>query len=104
MSDTKSNLIIDPRDDGFGCVLCCAVRYSMGRRTYMPSLVVQYIIPLLPYVNDKTLCMFKRDYESPLSRFSEPYGDAEIDKPIWDGFYEKVCKEYERRNLNNDLS
>lgn len=98
----KKQPVIDVEDDDFGCILNCAVRYSMGSRTYMPSLVVQYITPLLPYVNNRTLCVFKQDYESPLG-IGEPYGDPKIDKPVWDGFYEKVCEEYKRRKLNNDL-
>ena len=99
----KVQPIIDLKDDDFGCILNCAVRYSMGRRTYLPSLVVQFIIPLLPYVNNRSVCVFKRDYEPPIG-IGEPYGDPQIDKPIWDGFYEKVCEEYERRGLSNDLS
>lgn len=98
----KRQPVIDLEDDDFGCILNCAVRYSMGRRTYIPSFVVQYITPLLPYVSNRTLYVFKRDYEFPLG-ISEPYGDPKVDKPIWDRFYDKVCEEYKRRNLSNDL-
>ena len=49
---------IDLSDDNFGAVLNCAVRYAIGRRTYMPGLVIDYITPLLPYLNNKTLWCF----------------------------------------------
>ena len=52
---------IDLADDNFGCVLNCAVRYAMGRETYMPSLVISFITPLLPYLSDNTLWRFDQD-------------------------------------------
>ncbi len=48
-------------DDNFGAVLNCAVRYSIGRQTYMPSLVVGFITPLLPHVSDRTLYVLDQD-------------------------------------------
>lgn len=52
---------VDPRDDDFGAVLNCAVRYAIGRRTYMPSIVVGFILPLVSELTDKTLWCFERD-------------------------------------------
>lgn len=37
-----------PINEDFGTILICAVRYSLGRQTYMPGLVQGYIRPLLP--------------------------------------------------------
>lgn len=89
-------------DDSFGAVLNCAVRYSMGRQSYMPSLVVDFITPLLPYITQKTLGVFKQDYE-PNQRTADEngwamFGDTKIDKPLWDKFYADVCAEIEKRN------
>ena len=39
----------------FETILLCAVRYAIGRRTYIPSLVIDYITPLLPYLSENTL-------------------------------------------------
>lgn len=83
--------IINLEDDSFGAVLNCAVRYAMSRRTYMPSLVVGVIEPLLPYLSRKTLYTFKQDYEWQANYGEEPYGDPRIDKPLWDKFYYNVC-------------
>lgn len=49
-SKTKSNKkpCIDIADDDFTCILTTAIRYSLGREAYMPSLVTGYIRPLLP--------------------------------------------------------
>lgn len=89
----KIKPVVKLDDDDFGAILNCAVRYAIGRQTYMPSLVISYITPLLPYITNKTLGVFKRDYESATS-----YGDVRIDKPMWDKFYAAVCEEINRRN------
>ena len=44
---------IDLTDDDFACILTAAIRYTLGRETYMPMLVTSYIRPLLPYLSDK---------------------------------------------------
>ena len=44
----------DFTDDDFGAVLNCAVRYAIGRQTYMPGLVIDFIRPMLPYLNNAT--------------------------------------------------
>lgn len=87
---------IDPTDDDFGCVLNCAVRYALGRRTYMPYLVIGYITPLLPHLSDKTIWCFERDLEECTN-----YGDPEIDEPQWKQFQAAVKVEAERRNNRN---
>ena len=89
-------------DDFFGAILNCAVRYAMGRQSYMPSLVVDFITPLLPYITSKTLGVFKQDYEINQRTADENgwamFGDTKIDKPLWDKFYADVCAEIEKRN------
>ena len=44
---------IDLQDDFFGTILNCAVRYAIGRQTYMPGLVIDFITPLLPHLSEK---------------------------------------------------
>ena len=89
-------------DDFFGAILNCAARYAMGRQSYMPSLVVDFITPLLPYINSKTLGVFKQDYETNQRTADENgwamFGDTKIDKPLWDKFYADVCAELKKRH------
>lgn len=80
-------------DDNFGAVLNCAVRYAVGRRTYMPYLVTAFILPLLPHLNDKTIWCFERDLAD-----DRDYGD-DCDSETWGRFREAVRKEAERREL-----
>lgn len=63
---------IDLSDDFFGAVLNCAVRYSLGRQSYMPGLVIDFITPLLPYLSDKTLWCFEKDVREYIAPTVEP--------------------------------
>ena len=76
-------------DKNFESILLCAVRYAIGRKSYMPSMVIDYITPLLPYLSEDVLKLIadeiiERDtYEGAL-------GDEKIDKPYWEQFLRKV--------------
>lgn len=52
---------IEREDDFGGAVLNCAVRYALGRRTYMPGLVMDEIRPMLKNCSGKTLWCFDKD-------------------------------------------
>lgn len=66
---------INQSDDLFGAVLNCAVRYSLGRSSYMPGLVMDEIRPMLPHLSLKTLWCFERDIQEWLHNggHSHPY-------------------------------
>ena len=101
VDDLRSDVpkgMVDPANDDFGAVCNCAVRYCLGRRSYMPSLVCKYIISLLPELTDKTLDCFERDIaERERTGFDFGYS---CDCETWDAFYKAVCNEIERRNGN----
>ena len=80
-------------NDDFETVLICAERYALGRQTYMPKLVVDYITPLIPFLSNKTLGCLERDVSS-----SNNYGDENIDKPVWMMFLEQVRNQIEARS------
>lgn len=86
---------IDPNGDDFGAVLNCAVRYAIGRRTYMSSLVIDYITPLIPYLNNKTLWCFDQDIAD--AKYTKGYGDPAIDEPKWLRFHQAVREERIKR-------
>lgn len=48
-------------DDDFCTILICAERYALGRQTYMPRLVVDYMTPLLTKMDTRSLVAIKRD-------------------------------------------
>ena len=91
--ETKSNqIIIEADDDFFGAVLNCAVRYCIGRQSYMPGLVIDKITPWLTLLSEKTLWCFERDIKG-----TDSLGDPDVDAPRWRKFQSDVRKEIERR-------
>lgn len=89
----STKVILNTEDDEFTCLIMAAIRYCLGRRTYMPSYITGYIKPLLPYVSDKLLYLLERDIREQGKYGDDAYGDPLIDKPTWMGFYENVTSE-----------
>ena len=90
--------MVDPTSDDFGAVCNCAVRYCLGRRSYMPSLVCGYLTPLLSKLDDNTLFCFKRDIEEH-KKDGFDFGDS-CDYETWKQFYTAVQKEIDGRSDN----
>ena len=80
----------------FETILLCAVRYAIGRQTYIPSLVIDYMTPLLPYLSEDVLKLLANEiteYEA----YEGGLGDEKIDRPYWLNFKRKILAEMERR-------
>lgn len=84
-------------NDDFGIILICAVRYALGRQSYMPSLVQGYVAPLLPELSDRCLGILERDIAD--AENYGGYGDETIDKPGWMAFLDAIRKERGARCL-----
>ena len=95
MSRGKNKPVIDLQDDNFGAVLNWAVRYCLGRMTYAPSMTIEFITPLLPYLNNKTLWCFDEDIAE-RKRDGRSFG-MDFDEERWMWFWEKVKAERARR-------
>ena len=61
----------------------------------MPSLVIDFITPLIPDLSDKTLWCFDQDVTN--AKWEGGYGDPLIDEPMWMRFHESVRAERTRR-------
>ncbi len=98
-----------PINDDFETILICAERYACGRESYMPSLVIDYITPLLPKLSDKTLNVLnadmKRKDEDDTNGFEfaqgirhGAWGIDTVQKPLWMKFWEAVKDEIKSRD------
>ena len=76
-------------DKNFETILLCAVRYAIGRRTYIPSLVIDYITPLLPYLSEDVLKLIANEITGHYT-YEGALGDEKIDKPYWIHFIRKI--------------
>ena len=76
-------------DKNFETILLCAVRYAIGRRTYIPSLVIDYITPLLPYLSEDVLKLIANEIIEHYT-YEGALGDEKIDKPYWEQFLREI--------------
>ena len=71
--------IIDPSDDQFGEMLNSALRYALGRMSYIVEDTANYIRPLLPHLSDRTLWAMEKDLkEQAAMNFLGMKMDAEV--------------------------
>lgn len=89
---------IDKSDDFGGAVLNCAVRYAIGRRSYMPGLVMDEIRPMLNDCSDKTLWCFERDISEWLA--GRDGGGFAYEKE-WAAFRDEVRRIMQEREKEN---
>ena len=85
---------IEPHDDLGGAVLNCAVRYALGRASYMPGLVMDEIRPMLAELTAKTLYCMERDIREWV------VGTGNQKNPYWEdwgGFLKLVRDQLEKR-------
>lgn len=75
--------IIDPTDDHFQAILTCALRYCMGRATYMPGLVTGWIMGhMRGRLSAKTLGVMKQDIDGT----PEDRRGMDCDQRVWAQF------------------
>lgn len=72
----------------FETILLCAVRYAIGRKSYMPSMVIDYITPLLPYLSYWILGLMAAEIID--HNYEGGLGDEKIDRPYWEQFLRKI--------------
>ena len=81
----------------FETILLCAVCYAIGRKSYMPSLVIDYITPLLPYLSEDVLKLIANEITEH-DTYEGSLGDEKIDRPYWEQFLRKIRFEIGGRN------
>ena len=71
--DGKNDVVLCPADwfnfcfdDDFGCIVNSALRYAIGRHTYMPSVVRDFIRKYMNVLDSKTLVVAIRDIDNEL--------------------------------------
>lgn len=88
--------LLDPNSENVGAVLICAVRYGLGRQTYnITDVISKVIIPIVPEMNDKNLCVMERDI---IEQERYGYGD-DCDMGAWKKLLDTLTKERKSRGL-----
>ena len=80
----------------FNTICVCAVRYAVGRKTYMPRLVMDYCLDNLALLKTETLYAIVKDVNDYYERF-EPDQKDDFDYKEWIAFKVFLEGEIERR-------
>ena len=80
-------------DADFRLILLSAMRYAMGRNTYMPAVVSNYIKRHLRFLDDKFLALAADD----IQRHLEDYAEYELNPNLWQGLLDALETEQRER-------
>lgn len=98
LSDIPAAKALEISPEDFATLCICALRYCMGRRTYMPSLVQGIILSCFDYIPDSNLRTIHK--EKSMQAHHDLYGDS-CDKISWEQFWESFEKKAaEKDGLN----
>ena len=90
-----------PIDKDLEHMLISAARYACGRRTYIVSVTVDYIMPILPELSDWCLSIMRKDLDDAFSayeRSEEKFGLGDkCDVAVWQKFAQAVSEEIGKR-------
>ena len=82
---------IMPVDEAYEKILCCAMRYALGRRTHIVYEVADYIKKVLPALSLDTLMIRQQDIEN-----QHGLGD-ELDEKRWMMLYVDILNEIKKK-------
>lgn len=90
-------------NNDFGDMMISALRYALGRQTYITSMTAKYIADLVPSLFTKNLMVMKADLEYYEKRRGDGliYDDEECDHIHWVALLNKIKEELGRRETNN---
>ena len=80
----------------FELMIVCALRYSIGRESYMPSITIDYIRYLIPMLSVNTLFILQRDITEEVERYNRSGWDIFM-KDEWLKLADDIRKEHTRR-------
>lgn len=76
--------VINDKNDGFGNIMIMALRYALGRRTYVTQEVPEFIMQNEEHINEKICIVMLRDINNYVQdRKKLLYKDDECDYNSW---------------------
>lgn len=87
----------------FELMMISALRYAIGRYTYMPSVTIGYIRYLIPQLSAKTLFVMKRDIEEEVARYQHMERELYM-ADEWQKLAEDMMVEYLNKKAVQDAN
>lgn len=78
--------------DDFGSVVICAIRYALGRQTYMPGIVARFAMQVIREMNTKDLFVILNDLQG------YDFDKDEMGGEDWLPLYHAIVKELRARD------
>lgn len=82
----------------FELMMISALRYAIGRYTYMPSVTIEYIRYLIPQLSAKTLFVMKRDIDEEIEHCERMGRELYMNKE-WAKLAEEIGDMYEKKKV-----
>lgn len=64
-------------------IVCCSLRYALGRRTYITSLVADYIMEHKELIDNRVKTIMLKDLDDYFENRNDYYKDDECDYQSW---------------------
>lgn len=80
----------------FELMMICAMRYAIGRGSYMPSIVIEYIHYILPQLSLNTLFVMQRDIREEAERYKRNEWGLYM-RNEWLALADNIDKEYAKK-------
>lgn len=64
-------------------IVCCSLRYALGRRTYITSLVANYIMEHKELIDNRVKTIMLKDLDDYFENRNDYYKDDECDYQSW---------------------
>ena len=95
MGDVKVHGWVVITDD-FELMLISALRYAIGRESYMPGVTIDYIRYLIPQLSANTLFVMQRDIRETIIMYGRTKRKLYMEVE-WIGLESELRKEYEKK-------
>lgn len=95
MGDVKVHGWVAITDD-FELMLISALRYAIGRESYMPGVTIDYIRYLIPQLSANTLYVMQRDIRETIVMYGRTKRKLYMEVE-WIGLESELRKEYEKK-------
>lgn len=82
----------------FELMMISALRYAIGRYTYMPSVTIEYIRYLIPQLSAKTLFIMMRDIDEEMERYKRMERELYMAKE-WQKLAEEIGDMYKKKEF-----
>lgn len=85
------------QNDDFQLMMCSALRYALGRHTYMVGVTADYLVDKLVYFSDKTIDVMREDIRRYFTDIVPLGEEHDCDIATWTAISKRLNDEFHKR-------